>query len=160
FLERNEAENGLLLGVLDLLKFDRAAVPPVMVDIRRGDETIAAAYYRDRMLIVTRDLENAAEDLSTLLKADRIDVPGVVGPSASSEAFAHAWIAIRGCESTFAIDQGLYAMKELNWPPPVPGKMRVMASDDVPLIAAWVLGFQKEATPHEAGSLDDARKNA
>jgi GNAT superfamily N-acetyltransferase len=160
FLERNEAENGLFIGVLDLLKLDPEVMPPLMVEIRRGDETIAAAYYRDRLLIVTRDLEDAADDLATLLKADRIDVPGVVGPSVSAEAFARAWVAIRGCESTLGMDQGLYSMKELNWPPPVPGKMRVMVSDDIPLIATWVLGFQNEATPHEAGGLNDARKNA
>jgi hypothetical protein len=34
--------------------------------------TIAVAYYRDRLLIVTRDFEDAAEDLATRMKANRI----------------------------------------------------------------------------------------
>jgi hypothetical protein len=76
FLEINEAENGLFLGMLDELRNDPPASIPFMAEIRRGKETLAAAIYWERNLIVTGGLERAAEVLAKkLLEKSASSIP-------------------------------------------------------------------------------------
>jgi uncharacterized protein len=160
FLEASEPENGFLLGALDLVRSDSPALPPVMIQIEQDGETIAAAFYRDRELIVAGDLENAAELLAKHLSEAGVNVPGVRGPALSAGQFAEVWSRIRGCPAKQTMNQGLYWLKNLDWPAPVAGRMRPMTTDDIPLVARWIFAFQREAVPFDAGSPDDARKNA
>ena len=85
FLEMNEAENGLLLGILDMLQDQSPLTLPVMAEVKCGEETTAAAFYHTRNLIVSRGLEGAIEELSKKLIEVHVEVPSVVGPSAISQ---------------------------------------------------------------------------
>ena len=87
-LEMDEAENSLLLGTVEPLKHKAPPSPPFTAEVKRGAETIAAGFYNERNLVVTRNLEQAVEAIATKLIENHIDVPGVVGPSAVSEKFA------------------------------------------------------------------------
>jgi uncharacterized protein len=160
-LETNEVENSLFLTALESIQSDPNPRPAVMLQFREGEETIAAAFYRDRFLIVTRGLEEAAANpLATYLHNENVELPGVIGPSSSTEPFAAAWSRIRGCEAELMMDQGLYWLKALDWPAPIPGRMRAMRMDDIPLVAQWILDFQREAVPHDAETLEGAWKKA
>jgi len=159
FLEMNEAENGLLLGMLGLLKPVQAA-RPFMAAVKSNNETIAAAFHHDRNLIVTRGLEPALDVLAAALIARNIDVPGVVGPSGAAEAFSKTWSKARGCQHSLSIDQALYSLCKIDWPQGIRGSMRPMTAYDVDLVSEWILGFHLEALPHEPYSTEEARRNA
>ena len=145
-LKRIRWTTRLFLGLLDLIQTDPPVSPPTMIQIKQGDATIGAAFYRDRHLVVTRDLEEVTEALATHLREHDIDVPGVAGPSSSAEQFAGAWSRISGCESKLTVEMGLYWLKTLIWPAPVAGHLRPMVTDDIPLVAQWVFEFQRK--PH------------
>lgn len=160
FLEINEAENSLLLGILGVLKDDPATRSPFMAQVKSNDETIAAAFYSDRNLIVTRGLEPALEVLAAMLMTGNIDVPGVVGSSEIAERFAQTWTKARGCEHLLWMDQGLYRLTRVEWPQGIPGKMRPMTARDTEFVADWILGFHLGALRQEHYSSEEAWKNS
>src|SRR6185436_16507251 len=145
FLEQDETQNGLFLGALDSLRNDPPASLPVMAQVVSGDKVIAAAYYRNRNLLLAGNFDGAAEQLARHLVDEGVDVPSVVGPRSETEAFAKAWSSVRKCEPRLAYDQGLYRLSEVHWPGPVSGAMRLAWIEDVNLIYTWRVNFQKEA---------------
>src|SRR4249920_2573392 len=110
FLEMNEAENGLLLGILGMLQDQSPLTLPFMAEVQRGEETTAAAFYHTQNLIVSRGLEGAIEELSTKLIEMHVDVPSVVGPSVISQRFAETWASCRRCTSSLTMDQCIYQL--------------------------------------------------
>jgi uncharacterized protein len=160
FLEMNEAENGLLLGILGTLHDESPITLPFMAEVKRGEQTAAAAFYHARNLIVTRGLEDAIEELSRKLIEMHVDAPSVVGPSAISQSFAETWGKRRRCSAALSMDQCIYQLTDVVWPTDVPGEMRLMTADDVDLVTQWIRGFNEEALPDEPHRPEDARRNA
>ena len=160
FLEMNEAENGLFLGILMSLKDDSPTKPFIMGEAQLNGETVAVALYFQMNLIVTRGLEPAMRSLTESLRTREIDVPGVVGPAEVAECFAIEWAKVRGCSHRLAMDQGIYRLTEVHWPKSVAGNMRVMTEDDASLVSEWIHAFQVEALPNESHSVEQSRKDA
>ena len=159
FLEKNEIENGLFLGLLQQTQSDPLpSPPPVMIQIREGKKTVAAAFRRDSYLVVTRNIEGSCERIANHLSEAGVDLPGVAGPSASARRFAMEWSKTRGCATNMALDQGLYWLQTIDLPSSTTGRIRPLTRLDIPLVTRWFLAFQKEAVPFAVGSLKDARR--
>ena len=107
FLECNEAENGLFLGVLGLLRQDPPKSTPFMAEAVSGGETVCAAIFRDRNLVITRGPEAAWPMIAEKLKETGTNIPGVFGPAVEAEWMAAAWAQVRGSQASLAIDHRL-----------------------------------------------------
>lgn len=158
-LERDEAVNCLFLGILGLLKSDPPASLPFMADVRLGTETVAAAVFGDRNLIVTHGPMEVWPDIAMRIRKAGMDIPGVVGPAAQAQSLAEAWARIRGCESRLACDQRIYRLTEVHWPSGVPGRARLIADGDVDIVEKWIEGFYRDAIPWEMPPQERIRQN-
>lgn len=159
-LEANEADHALLLGFLSRLAQAPPAECPFIARYHEGEETLGVAYLTGLNLIVSHGMQRAAEPLVQALRARGLAVPGIVGPRDEVEALAAAWTLASGRLPTHAVEQMLYALRTIDWPTGVPGRMRPMTEADVGLVAAWVLGFYQDALPHEPYTEQAALANA
>jgi hypothetical protein len=151
-LETREAENGLLLGLLQ----QTVRPPRFLARYHAGDRTLGVAYLSHIALIVSRGMQDAHGPLQAALHERRIDVPGLVGPEEDVVALAGAW----GRPVQHVVEQGLYELRAIDWPSGVPGRMRAMDEADVDRVADWVWGFHQDALPHEPYREADALENA
>jgi len=161
FLERNEVENGLFLGILDFLEKDSPSTTEAfMAQVKAGQETIAASVYRDRNLIVTRGPKEVWLALATKLRETEIDIPGVVGPAAEAEQMASAWVQVRGCAAHLAMDQRLYQLNQVGWPQGIPGRVRLVGDTDLEFLSHSIQGFYRDAIPWEIITEEELHQNA
>jgi uncharacterized protein len=159
-LERREAENGLVLGLLASPPATMTAAP-TWVSVDGPDGPIAVAMRTPPInLLLALAPESAMEPLVDALAARGDELPGVTGPVQVARAFAERWSRARGVTATVTMQQGLYDLTKVVPPEPVaPGVLRVARTDDVDLVASWMAGFAGDAhlPPHEHEAL---RKSA
>lgn len=159
-LEAREAENGLLIGLLARQAGAPSGEPAWLARLHEGDRTIAVAQLTPVNLVVSRGMARAAAPLAEALLAHGRHVPGIVGPEDDAVAVSEAWARVSGGMPCDPVEQMLYALRAVDWPEGVPGRMRPMREADVDLVTAWVWAFHRDALPHEPYSLDEARANA
>lgn len=138
FLARREAEHALLLALLA-----DAAYTAV---VRDGERVVAvAARTPPRNLLLSHAPPEAVDLLAHDLASTPL--PGVVGPTGVSEAFAAAWCRLTGraARRTFAF--GLHAVEAawLGAPHQVDGALRQAGPADRDLLVAWLTDFAREA---------------
>ena len=147
FLARTEAENSLLLGICsDLLTFpDRFEFTPLLLTVRRESDAIAAALMTPPYdLVLTRLPSDAAEPLAQYLAGRDVCLPGVVGPSPETGAFAECWAAQAGKSCRPGMRQRLYQCERVVPPDRSPGRLRPATDADVPLLARWRREYRRE----------------
>lgn len=154
-LEAREAENGLLLGLLQ-----HASEVSLAARLHIADETLGVAYLTPINLVVSRGFHEAAKPLVHAAIERRLDLPGVVGPEEDVDALVEAWLRVRDCRPREPMAQMLYELRRIDWPAGVPGRMRGMTEADVELVAQWVRAFHRDALPQEPYSEEQARANA
>ncbi|RZA06769.1 MAG: GNAT family N-acetyltransferase [Proteobacteria bacterium] len=147
-LEGAEAENGLLLGMIEVCRTKPDPVP-FMAEIIGAKGIEAVAFYRDLNLILTRGPANAWPLLVEKLLELNYEIPGVIGPAEASEGFARAWAAAKGCQLKLSMDQGLYQLNEVFPPVGIAGEARLASQADLDLLAEWSHGFYQDALPWE-----------
>lgn len=87
-------------------------------------------------------------------------IPGVLGPSEPALAFAKAWAQESGVSFQLETSERLFELHQVILPPQPTGAMRQAVAEDVELVAGWILAFQLEAMPRDAGTLEQARWQA
>ena len=149
FLEENEAENHLFLGVL-------ASAPegtrPLVIE--EEGRIVAACIFVERNAVAAGDANCA----SRLVSAWDRDVPGLVARADLAHAWAKDWAQRRGCQAHLAVSQRIYQLHEVIPPRAVPGKLRL--AEDVELLTDWIEGFDEEALAHERSGREANRANA
>ena len=70
-------------------------------------------------------------------------LPAVLGPPDLAEAFARAWVALRGGAFRPGTDQRLYRLDVVT-PPGGPGGLRPVRPDEIPLVARWADEFARD----------------
>lgn len=147
FLLQDEVVNGLMLGIAASLQRGpaRRRKRPFLASVANdaGKIVAAAVMTPPRKLVVT----GAAEAMVTLaerLNAAGRSVPAVLGPAAAADAFMAAWTAITGETAVDGPRQRVFELRRVEPYNPVPGMLRTAVADDLPLITAWVFGFQSE----------------
>jgi predicted GNAT family acetyltransferase len=89
------------------------------------------------------------------LEADP-ELSGVNGPAATSRAIADAWRVATGGQVRPGMRQALHVLTEVSDPPrPAPGRLRLPAAEERPLLVTWLEGFIADAGIHGAGRADD-----
>jgi predicted GNAT family acetyltransferase len=155
FLEQHEDENALLLGCLERFIRSPKGLAPFMAQLTEGAETVAAAYYEERNLLITRGPDEAWREIAQALHQERIEIPGVVGPSSQAKQMALAWTRLQGGTSHLAMDQMLYRLRQVLRPEGVEGEMHLAVLSDLDLLSEWLYLFRREALPYESCDRDE-----
>ncbi len=159
FLEAHEAEHCLLLGIAQTLKL-RTEPPrtrPYLALVMEGEDVLAAAVQTPPHNVVL-SLSGAPEAFAVFvedLRGRNEPVPGVIGPTASSRAFAELWQAATGQPFQRERAERIYRLEQVNAIIGVPGRMRRAAEADRTLLKEWILAFDREALNAPAPDSDE-----
>jgi len=153
WLERQEAVNGLILGLAMHLVDEPLAYgsPPYFAAVTDEQGPVLAALMTPPYhLILYSEPENAPGALQLLahhLIGESWAVPGVRGPVRTVEGFAQLWTELTGTGSQPGRSQRIYKLSEVMHPRYSPGCLRPADEDDADLVLRWIEGFQREVMP-------------
>jgi GNAT superfamily N-acetyltransferase len=129
--------------------FRDPSTEPVMLTVHRAGELYGAVFRTPPWPLVVSGLPgDAAPAAVEVLAGIDPDAPGVSGPRALAETFAHAWADHTGASVHEAMAMRMYELGELR-APVVSGSSRPATEADLPLMVAWRRAFQREAMGHE-----------
>ena len=166
FLEEDEATNNLSLGILFRLaqepyQGEEAHRPFFALVEQEGRVTFVMVMTPPHNLIVYGGGEqgDTSTDASTdtsidasvdaaisFLLAEKVSLPGVMGPRDVATHFASAWSRRTGCTVEVQMDQMIYRLDRVNEIEYSPGKLIPATDEHVDLVAEWTVGFS-EVTP-------------
>jgi hypothetical protein len=165
-LRPREAEHNLLLGAALALEQGgrdgdaaRPTAPWLAAAVDGGGLAVAALLAGSRPLVLATDRDDPGTAIELLvedlLRADArpTAVHGRVGVAAR---FARAWGSATGAGHRLVMRQRLHALSETRPVPIPPGALRPARDADLPLLAEWMIAFEREAM----GEVDAARKRA
>ncbi len=164
WLEQDETTNNLILSVAVRLAEhpDRIKQPPYLATVENGGALVAAAVMTppQRVLLCSAAGADPAPLRPVLddLRVGGWPVPGVVAPSATSDAFARLWSAATGCAYRPAMRERAYELRRVISPAAVSGCLRVATETDLPLAVDWVYRFMQDAGL--PGTVEDAHERA
>jgi ribosomal protein S18 acetylase RimI-like enzyme len=148
WLLRNEAEHNLLLGLAHARAQD---VPPdeppaFFATIQEGDRVRGCLFRTPPYKLGLTRMPEVALPLAVQGVATVYDtLPGVIGPPETIRAFADVWAGRMEVEVIPGMEMGIHALEEVTPPAhPAPGRMRLAAEDDEPLLAEWGRRFVED----------------
>jgi uncharacterized protein len=146
FLEAREAENNLIFGICSAILADPTQYeePPFFAVVLDGGRVVGAAMRTPPWRLVLADIDDpaASEHLAADLAGEAL--PGMVGPSRSTGAFADAWRRAGG-EAYLSAHERAYRLRSVIAPRPAPGAMVRATVVHRPLIIEWLRAFNLEA---------------
>jgi hypothetical protein len=144
FLVRDEARHNLALGILSTARAHPTVYPEIHGWVARDDGDVVAAGLRTPPHNLVLAAPRRMEALDALADGIEDDLPGVVGATPEVDHFARTWATRRGATITLAMEQRIYALRELIPPPPTEGAMRPADEADRELLVGWILAFARE----------------
>jgi GNAT superfamily N-acetyltransferase len=161
WLERDPVRNSVAATVL-MTRLDGTIEP---VDVWTAwlagpDGEVAGVALRTppRGMLVTALPAGAA---ATLAAVATDGIGAAAGPRPSAGDFCRAYAARTGARPVLERTEQLYRLDALVPPPPVPGRLRPMAADEVELLVRWLAEFSAEShAPFETGADVAARSIA
>jgi len=161
WLLQREAENNLLLGILPALITGQYSfeTPLYLATVEANDELVGCAFRTPpfHLGVTTMPAQGHAAliaDVATVFPR----LPGVIGPPASAQGVAQAWIAARGGHARLAMQQGIYELDHVTFPSNMPaGTTRIADSADAELLYAWAQSFVEDTgiPAHDVHGLSD-----
>ncbi|KFM99289.1 acetyltransferase domain protein [Bacillus clarus] len=140
FLEKNEQENNLLLGVLQVVQ------EPIFMGIAKQGEEIAVVFLqtveKKQMIVATSEI--AEEDIVELAKKlTKVypDIPGLIGNKKIVQKLAEEIAILENKRTTVVMEQGVYELKQVTKKWGRDGIFRVVNNDELPLIEQWIYQF-------------------
>jgi len=160
FLCRDEVQNGLLIGLVDLLITNPDSYPKAYLwALMDRTEIAGAAWWTPPRALGLTDMpadgiEVIIENLSLLP-----DKPGgVVGPKALADDFCQRWIERHRASLKSTVALRIHKLTEVTMPFPVPGQMRTAEAEDLPLLEEWGNSFSRDCGINDTA--EDVRKVA
>jgi predicted GNAT family acetyltransferase len=168
FLERNEAGNNLLLGLVHMLaqqesKGDRAA-KAVMAAVEDDEGSLVLIMLLNSLnMIVAGEEEEPELGQAVRLAAAHLteagaEVPGIVGPPAIAGQLAGIWASAKGKTAFVKMNQRVYRLDKAKPIPYSSGRIRTADAGDLELVADWIHEFA--VSIGENVSRDDAAAKA
>jgi GNAT superfamily N-acetyltransferase len=163
-LEEHEAEHNLLLGLAMALRDSppRPADAPFLAAVDDGAGlALAVLMSPSRPLVLASDRDRIDSALEPLWNAltDGGRLPRRVHAMMThAESFAIGWQRRTGCATRLHSRQRLHALTEVQDVAYPSGVLRVARASDVPLIANWMIEFDREALGEDPGG--EARERA
>jgi predicted GNAT family acetyltransferase len=151
-LEKDEATNGLLLGIASSIKNSSLYSTYYLATIEDEIGLLVAACMTPphNLILYSRDSREASNEAAFTLLLQNLQnenwpVPGVIGPALLAENFAHIWAKVAGRHYRVGILQRLFVLDQVIPPEGAPGQLRVAAEDDLDLMKHWMFAFDQEA---------------
>ncbi|MDA1883288.1 GNAT family N-acetyltransferase [Bacillus cereus group sp. BY105LC] len=140
FLEKNEQENNLILGVLQMVH------QPIFMGIAKQGEEIAVVFLQteEKKQIIVATSEMVEEDIVELAKklAEVYpDVPGLIGNKKIVQRLAEEIAVLENKKTTVAMEQGIYELKQVKKKWNGDEVFREVNSDELTLIEQWIYQF-------------------
>lgn len=166
FLERNEAGNNLLLGLIHVLvqqetKGEKAA-KPLMAAVEDHDGSLVLVMLMNSVNMIVAgegpQLEQAVRLAAAYLIERGAEPPGVVGPPEIAGQLAFAWASAKQATPYVKMNQRVYRLDEVNPIPVSAGCIRLADTGDLELVADWIHEFAESV--EENMSREDAAQKA
>ncbi len=148
FLLAHEAEHNLPLGICSTLIQSPGYFqePPYLALVEQAGEVVAVAlrtppYNLVLALIPAAALALIARDLAR----DPEQLPGVLGPTALSQAFAEIWQSLTGRAFQISLQERIYQLTAVQPIIGIPGHMRRATAADRDVLVRWIAAFNQEA---------------
>jgi len=151
-LEAAEAENNLMLGLIDTLARsspnrglynDQPAVMAALLDDQDQRVRGAAVMTPPHRLILSRVPGDLLTQLIEALGAAGIPVPGINGPEAVVQDFAERWRTATGRMAAFQRGLLIYQLDQVARAQRSPGALRMAAAADLPVLMPWSEDFDR-----------------
>jgi predicted GNAT family acetyltransferase len=153
FLLAHEAEHNLMLGLCATLvqnpgEYESA---PYLAVVTEGETTLAAALRTPPHNLILSLIPEEADAVTALDLIARDThalygaLPGVIGPSAMSGAFATRWQALTGQPYHVGMQERIYRLDTVIPVAGVPGRFRRATEADRALLVRWLPAFHREA---------------
>ena len=147
FLEFNEAENNLILGISSWFATypERILRTPYFAVVEENGRVVGAAMMTPPFrLVLTRGDVGVLERIADDLLGRDIVLPGVNGPKEASRAFAELWVKKKGCVHELHRCLRIYQLASVTPPRPVDGRMRLSLSAETEVLAGYAANFNAE----------------
>ncbi|HDR4723658.1 GNAT family N-acetyltransferase [Bacillus cereus group sp. Sample62] len=140
FLEKNEQENNLILGVLQMVQ------QPIFMGVAKQEEEIVAVFLQteEKKQIIVATSEIAEEDIVELAKKlTKVysNVPGLIGNKKIVQKLAEEIAVLENKKTNVVMEQGVYALHQVKKKWTEDGAFREIGSDELPLIEQWIYQF-------------------
>ncbi|PEU76421.1 GNAT family N-acetyltransferase [Bacillus cereus] len=140
FLEKNEQENNLILGVLQMVQ------QPIFMGVAKQEEEIAVVFLQteEKKQIIVATTEMKKEDIVELAKKlEKVypNVPGLIGNKKIVQRLAEEIAVLENKKTTVAMEQGIYELKQVKKKWNGDGVFREVSSEDLLLIEQWIYQF-------------------
>ncbi|MED0902365.1 GNAT family N-acetyltransferase [Bacillus nitratireducens] len=139
FLEKNEQENNLILGVLQVVQ------EPIFMAVAKRREEIAVVFLQTvekQMIVATSEI--AEEDIVELAKKlTKVypDIPGFIGNKKVIQKLAEEIAILEQKKIVVGMEQGVYELKRVKKKWNKDEIFRTINSDELPLIEKWIYQF-------------------
>jgi RimJ/RimL family protein N-acetyltransferase len=155
WLGKREAEHCLLLGLSYELASGRkfGDEEPFFGIIEKQGRILGTVLRTPPHNVLLSDVEEpeAIDLVARKMTSTYQAVPGVLAPSRTASLFAGVWEKNTGRTSTLALKERIHECDEVDFPPPIAGRMRLSKPSDKELVVDWVMAFYAEAMPNEPG---------
>ncbi len=140
FLEKNEQENNLMLGILQV-----AQEPTFMGVAKRGEEiTVVFLQTEEKIQMIVATSENSEVDIVKLAKElSKVypDIPGLIGNKEIVQKLAEEIAVLENKKTNVVMKQGVYALQQIKKKWNEDGIFREITNDELPLIEKWIYQF-------------------
>ncbi len=161
-LMRREAENNLILGVVRTLidQPDRYPTQPYLASLDYGGAAVACAIRTPPFPVaLTRMPQEALEIVVQDLEIVYDDLPSMLAPDATAQAFAEMWARRTGAKAHLQRGQRIYQLDEVTLPQRHPaGELRQATAEDFDTVSGWLEAFNTEL--HEVAHPDPRDRTA
>jgi hypothetical protein len=165
-LTRHEAENNLLLGILENVRSgDYPDIAPYMAAVEQDGDLVQALLRTPPHPLLLSYREDAPSEevvhrvIDDLRHAYSDELSGMTGDRHTVNAYVNAWQKVTGKKGRRREALRIYRLTEVRAASGAPGTMRRFVESDIERITEWMIGFQQDAL-HERLEPDRARATA
>ncbi|MDD8001711.1 GNAT family N-acetyltransferase [Bacillus cereus] len=140
FLEKNEQENNLILGVLQMVQ------QPIFMGVAKQEEEVAVVFLQteEKKQIIVAISEVMGVDIKELAKElTKVypDIPGLIGNKKVVQRLAEEIAVLENKKMNVVMEQGVYALQQVKKKWTEEGIFREINSDELPVIEKWIYQF-------------------
>ncbi len=140
FLENNEQENNLILGVLQMVQ------EPIFMGIAKQGEDIAVVFLqtdeKKQIIVATSEItEEDIVELAKLLTKVYPGIPGLIGNKIIVQKLAEEIATIENKKTNVVMEQGVYVLQRVKKKWNEEGVFREITNDELSLMEKWIYQF-------------------
>ncbi len=152
-LKRYEAENNLIIGLLDTLsqnKYHYSDIEPLLLVIYNEDKLSSVSIMTPPYNIIVSKAENQdLELLANYIYERKICIPGVLGPNREAEVFANYYSDLSSKKFEIEMNERIYQIDNVESQSMPNGKMRFATMNDYVFLKDWARSFAIDAKMSE-----------